>query len=99
MRKFKFSKTDISFPNMEMYCEEIARIIREHHSWGMSIEYSHNIIYPLWHYLFTGRASAEFCHRLLQAKPFMIARKIEKGGSHDEIVSRIKAYLNYQSTF
>lgn len=48
---------------------------------------------PLRWYILTGRASAEFLLRLAQAKPYMIARKLHAGGSHDEAIGRIKEYL------
>lgn len=50
-------------------------------------------MYPLEWYVHTGRASTDFLNRLLSAKPFMIARRLHKGGSDDEIISRIKDFL------
>ena len=50
-------------------------------------------IAPLCHYVYSGRASAYFLHHLLAAKPYMIARKLHEGGSDDEIIARVKAYL------
>ena len=51
--------------------------------------------YPLEWYVNTGRASVEFLNKLFDAKPFMIGRILHKGGSVDETISRIKAYIGY----
>lgn len=48
---------------------------------------------PLKWYINTGRASIAFLHALLASKPFMIGRKLAAGGSDDEIISRVKAYI------
>ena len=53
--------------------------------------------YPLEWYIETGRASAQFLERLFNSKPyvkpFMIGRILHKGGSVDEAIGRIKAYI------
>ena len=56
---------------------------------------AHQDFAPLEWYVNTGRASVEFIRLLLGAKPFMIARKLHKGGSYDEVIARIKQYLGY----
>ena len=48
---------------------------------------------PLRWYVDTGRASLDFLHRLMAAKPFLIARRLHQGGSYDEVIARIKTYL------
>lgn len=50
-------------------------------------------ISPLTWYINTGRASTGFLLALVQAKPFMIARRLHKGGSHNEVIARIKKFL------
>ena len=50
-------------------------------------------MYPLLWYVNTGRASTEFLKRLINAKPFMIARILHRGGADAEIINRIKNYL------
>lgn len=50
---------------------------------------------PLNWYVSTGRASSAFLRLLLEAKPFMIARKLHEGGSVQDVVDRIKTYLHY----
>lgn len=51
--------------------------------------------YPLRWYVNTGRASAEFLRLLFHAKPFMVARLLHKGGSHDEALRRVMEYIGY----
>ena len=51
-------------------------------------------ISPLAWYINTGRASVPFLKALIASKPFMVARILHKGGSDDEIISRVKAYVN-----
>lgn len=50
---------------------------------------------PLHYYISTGRASVEFIRKLMQAKPFMVARKLAKGGSTDEALKRVQSYIGY----
>ena len=94
MEKRILYKTDsLALYNMENYCHEVARQIRAHaikEGRYVSIDRSFNMIYPLWHYIFSARASTEFMRALLSTKPFMIARRICAGGSDDEIMERIK---------
>ena len=48
---------------------------------------------PLRWYAQTARASVAFLNALVEAKPFMIARKLHMGGSYDDTIERIKRYL------
>ena len=87
----------IALSNMEKYCYEVAKQIRaqaKNPDEYISIDRSHLMVSPLWHYIFSGRASADFCHRVLRIRPFMIARRIREGGSDDEIIDRIKKLVN-----
>ena len=52
-------------------------------------------IAPLIWYINTGRASTPFLKKLINAKPFMIARKLHMGGSDAEIIQRIKSYIGF----
>lgn len=49
---------------------------------------------PLSWYIGTGRASREFLLLLARVKPYMIGRKLHEGGSYNEAIDRVKAYLN-----
>ena len=51
-------------------------------------------IYPLVWYINTCRASTPFLKALLSSKTFMIARICHNGGSDDDVIQRIKAYLH-----
>lgn len=44
-------------------------------------------------YINTGRASTDWLNHLLKAKPYMVARRIAKGGSTNEIVKRVTDYI------
>ena len=48
------------------------------------------LIDPLQWYINTGRASTGFLNCLYLVKPYCIGRILAKGGSHDEIVKRIR---------
>ena len=48
---------------------------------------------PLKWYIVTARASADFIRRLGKAEPEKIASLLEQGGSVEDAVNRIKAYL------
>ena len=50
---------------------------------------------PLTWYIDTGRASTEFLRRLLGSKPYLVARRLKKGGTYDETLQRIFSLLNY----
>ena len=52
-------------------------------------------IAPLIWYINTGRASTPFLKKLINAKPFMIARKLHMDGSDVEIINRVKAYIGF----
>jgi len=53
-------------------------------------------IAPLAWYITTGRASTGFLHLLLEAKPFMIARKLHQAGSYDDAIKAICNYIHYE---
>ena len=48
---------------------------------------------PLRWYIFTGRCSISFLRAVINAKPFMIARKLHEGGSTEEAIDRVRRYL------
>ena len=51
---------------------------------------------PLKWFIYTGRASCDFIHAVLNAKPYMIGRKLHQGGSYDETIQRIKDYIGWE---
>ena len=83
--------TSISYLAVENGLFEIQ--IRLAHKYGW--EQAEQELYPLSWYINTGRASADFLRLLLEAKPYMIARKLHEGGTIQEAMDRIKKYLNY----
>lgn len=50
---------------------------------------------PLVFYINTGRASCEFLRRLLETKPFLVARRLHKGGSIVEAMQRVFCLIGY----
>lgn len=54
------------------------------------VDAMYRMIDPLTWYINTGRASATFLQMLVQEKPFVIGRILAKGGSHDDIVRKIR---------
>lgn len=53
-------------------------------------------MYPLQWYIATGRASTTFLHKLFNAKPFMVARKLHQGGSMEDAIDRVKKYIGME---
>lgn len=50
-------------------------------------------IYPLAWYINSGRANAAFINKLDEVKPFMIARRLHKGGSVEQQIDRVCSFL------
>ncbi len=63
----------------------------------ISVNDSSNAIYPLKWYIGTGRASLEFLKKLIQVKPFVMARFLIKiqDNSVDAAVDLIKKKIGY----
>lgn len=53
-------------------------------------------LYPLTWYISTGRASRDFLGKLIEAKPYMIGRKLHQGGSYEEAIDRVCDYIGYE---
>lgn len=51
---------------------------------------------PLAWYIGTGRATTAFLRALLTAKPFMVARRLHKGGSYAEVLAEVKKCIGYK---
>ena len=51
------------------------------------------MIDPLRWWIQTGRASVPFLHRFLDTQPYMIGRRLAKGGSVQEAVDRVRKLL------
>ena len=54
------------------------------------------ILDPLQWYINTGIASVTFLQKLYDVKPYCIARILEKGGSVDETIKRIRKRVGIQ---
>lgn len=53
-------------------------------------------IEPLRWYVDTGRASTPCIKKMMEAKPFMLARKLHQCGSTSEIINRILKYIGWE---
>lgn len=81
----------VNINTIDDYIWKVQKSIMKNH--GCTI--AENDICPLVWYIDTGRASTLFLKKLMAAKPFIIARKLHKGGSYDEIIDRIKEYIEF----
>ena len=61
------------------------------------VDQSYQDIAPLSWYIGTGRASVDFIRAVLTAKPYMIGRKLHEGGTYDEVLQRVKAYVGFDA--
>jgi len=50
---------------------------------------------PLKWYINSNRATLDFLGKLVEAKPFMIGRKLHEGGSYEEAIDRVCDYIGY----
>ena len=62
---------------------------------GSTWDQANRDVSPLTWYIDTGRASTDFLRRLLATKPYLIARRLRKGGTYDETLRRIFILLDY----
>lgn len=77
----------ISRTLIESYMWDVERYTRE----KLGVNESDRVVSPLWWYIDTGRASADFLGRLVRVKPYVIGRLLMKGGSDAEVIDRVKA--------
>ena len=73
------------------YCTELLTILSKDSTWGQA----NRDLDPLTWYIYSGRASTEFLRLLLDTKPYLIARRLKKGGTYDEVLKRIFRLLDY----
>ena len=88
----KYSTESISYTNIDAFMWELTTTMQR--VCTCSISTAESLVEPLDWYIKTGRASTLFLHKLIKSKPFMIARKISHGGSTEEVVQKIKDYVN-----
>ena len=84
--------TTICFTTIQDALWEIERYLMQRYG----VDAARRDMYPLSWYVNTGRASVAYLRKLLSCKPYMIARKLHKGGSYDEVLDRVKAYMDSQ---
>ena len=88
--EFKLKPISINRTSIETGLWAIQRYLMQRYG----VDQSYRDMAPLNWYM--ERASLDFIRAVLTAKPFMIARKLHEGGSYDEVIERVKAYLNIQ---
>ncbi len=71
------------------------QIMRELYRLGSARDAERDIM-PLTWYINTGRASSDFLRRLLAAKPFMVARRLHKGGTYEETINRVCHLIGHE---
>lgn len=80
----------MSYITVDNYIWQVARYIADRKGVDAGIRATD----PLAWYVNTGRASAGFLERLVDTKPYIIARLLMKGGSYDEAIARLRAKLD-----
>ena len=76
----------MSYTTVDNYLWEVTRYIMTR----KGVDESVRMTDPLTWYVNTGRASAGFLKRLVDTKPYIIARLLMKGGSYDEAIARVR---------
>lgn len=83
----------VSFTTIQDGLWEIERCLMQRYG----VDTARRDMYPLSWYVNTGRASAAYLRKLLSCKPYMVARKLHQGGSVDEVLTRVKDYIEEQT--
>lgn len=89
MKQYYHLPNSITYNNMEWYCVDVMDAMK-----GMTYDQKRITVAPLSDYIFSGRATCDFCRALINTKPYLIARRLLQGGSDQEIMKRIKKYLH-----
>lgn len=91
--KFNLKPIAINRTSIECGLWHIQRYLMEKYG----VDQSYQDIAPLSWYIGTDRAPVDFIRAVLNAKPFMIGRKLHEGGTYDEAIQRVKDYLHYEN--
>lgn len=76
----------------EIKVQAVWMYLTKHHT----LAETERILYPLQWYLFTGRAGYDFRQAFHAAKPFMVARRLEKASTDEEAINNL--YLLFFGT-
>ena len=79
----------------------ISRTAIDEHGWLITrylwerygVDAGNRMVSPLSWYISTGRASVDFLHKFVAAKPCVIGRILEKGGADDDILRSIRGRI------
>ena len=80
----------ISTASLDAYLFVVRMYLFNH---GCGFDEAGVVIAPLEWYVNTGRASTEFLHALVDAKIYMVARRLRGDGTYDEVLGRIHKLL------
>ena len=83
----------ISSTGIDNYLWDVRTVTRN----TLGVDNGDRVMYPLTYYIFTGRASLDFLHKLIEVSPARIARLLMGGGSDDYIMDRIKRSIKFKS--
>ena len=75
------------YQKLENYFFNVQMCLVENHH--IPFDFAGTMVSDLSWYTDTGRASVEWCKRLLNTKPYLVARRVAKGGSTNEIIKRV----------
>lgn len=63
--------------------------------YGIDVDRSDQLMGPLHWWVSTGRATPDFLRKMITCKPLLIARRLMRNGSDEEIVQNIKKCIGY----
>lgn len=75
------------------YCHDVVLAVHKQGKGMISYSQAELLVEPLAWYIQTGRAPMPFMRKLIEIRPFLIARRLAKGGSTNEAVERIKEFV------
>ncbi len=82
----------MSYTEIENYIYEVQRcLVVKYGSRRAMVD-----IDPLVWYVTTGRAPVSFLKALLGKSPYLVARRLHQGGSHQEVVYRLCKFLGVE---
>lgn len=83
------SKYTVSCDGIDNYLYDVEKAIRSNSNFATVSGYLP--VAPLRHYIYSGRASAGYLHRLFLIRPSTIAKVLLAGGSDAEIMDKINS--------
>lgn len=88
----KNQEISVNATSIETFLWDVQRELMDRYG----VDTANREITPLRWYIDTGRASTPCIKKMMEAKPFMLARKLHQGGSDAEIINRILKYIGWE---